>query len=226
VKNQFLLIIIAASFLSCAAVRRFEELESRVDNFEQELKETNKDVEFLSRKLSALQNATEELAQKLKQNLKAFEDIDVAPAVASPPSGIPENFLIEDRQRASTESLRVRAALYNFLNAITLGEFSKALSLSETTRTISLVAQEIVDFWLVDCLIRLNDYKQALQASAVFIQNYENHPRIPYVLLRQASIFSSLGDKQASEITLRKLIKDYPKSPESEIAKKALSAKN
>jgi TolA-binding protein len=226
VKKQIILVTMLTILNSCTFVQRFENLENQIENLQQELKETNKDLDFLAKKVRSLQSATEELAKNLRQNLKLLEDLDVAPVTSSPPQGIPENFLIEDRQKASLEGLRTKASIYTFLNKITTGDFVNAITLAEELRKSSPVAQEIANFWLIDCFLRVNELRKALDASIFFIQNYKAHPRLPYVLLRQASIFTSLNDKKAAEVTLRKLINDYPKSQEAEIARKLLNVKN
>jgi TolA-binding protein len=96
------------------------------------------------------------------------------------------------------------------------GKFADSVSLLENASEQTQGSDKAgpVLFWLGVAHDGLLDNKGALRAYAESISQYPKSHRAPASLLRQSEVFVRLGDKKTAQLSLRKLIDDYPKSPE------------
>ena len=77
-------------------------------------------------------------------------------------------------------------------------------------------------FWIGECYMSLGQFEQAILAYQDVMKKYGKGNKIPASMLRQAIAFYEIKDKTSAKLLLNKLIKQYPKSKEAEIAKKKL----
>jgi len=66
------------------------------------------------------------------------------------------------------------------------------------------------------------DYEKAILEYEKVIKHYPQGDKVPSALLKQGFAFLNLGDRVDAKILFRKVIKEYPRSPQAEIATKKL----
>ena len=77
-------------------------------------------------------------------------------------------------------------------------------------------------FWIGECYMSLGKFEQAILAYQDVMKKYRKGNKVPGSMLRQAIAFYEIKDKTSAKLLLNKLIKQYPKSKEADIAKKKL----
>ena len=77
-------------------------------------------------------------------------------------------------------------------------------------------------FWIGECYMALGQFEQAILAYQNVMKKYGKGNKVPGSMLRQAIAFYEIKDKTSAKLLLNKLIKQYPKSKEADIAKKKL----
>lgn len=77
-------------------------------------------------------------------------------------------------------------------------------------------------FWIGEIYYREKWYEKAILEYQKVIENYPRGNKVRASLLKQGLAFYKLGDKANARLILRELLKKYPKSNESKIAKKIL----
>ncbi len=77
-------------------------------------------------------------------------------------------------------------------------------------------------FWIGECYMSLGQFEQAILAYQDVMKKYGKGNKIPSSMLRQAIAFYEIKDKTSAKLLLNKLIKQYPKSKEADIARKKL----
>jgi TolA-binding protein len=104
------------------------------------------------------------------------------------------------------------------------GKYADAVPLFENAADQSRSNSQAgpVLFWLGVAHDGLLDNKGALRAYAESVSQYPKNHRAPASLLRQSDIFVRLGDKNTAKLSLKKLVEDFPKSPEAVEAKDRL----
>lgn len=211
----------------CTVADRFTQLEQKVETLEIKQREIESNIEYLGDRSNRLYMALEELSGKVRQNLASLSELDVSLDMRQPPRSVPETFLRQDQQLANSQGLSLRAELFRLLNSITAGNFSETLIASQKLRGKPLPddISHMVNFWEFFSLVELRDIRQALSKSQDFITKFPNSERLPYVMFRQAGLFEALGDNRARNITLEKLVKDFPKSVEAQEARKIIGKK-
>ena len=71
--------------------------------------------------------------------------------------------------------------------------------------------------------MNLKQYEKAILAFQEVIKKYPRGNKVPNALLRQAMAFLEIKDTTSSKLLLRKIIKNYPRSSEAEIARRKLA---
>ncbi|RMG66515.1 MAG: tol-pal system protein YbgF, partial [Nitrospirae bacterium] len=77
-------------------------------------------------------------------------------------------------------------------------------------------------YWIGESYYKEGNYEDAILAYDALIKNYKDSNKIAAAKLKQAYAFLQIGDKNATEIILKEIIKNYPKSEEANLAKKKL----
>jgi tol-pal system protein YbgF len=78
-------------------------------------------------------------------------------------------------------------------------------------------------YWIGETYFKTKDYEEAILAYQKLIDLPGWHPQKPSAMLKQAQAFLAIGDKEAAQIILKRLIKDYPNTPQAVEARNLLS---
>jgi TolA-binding protein len=142
-----------------------------------------------------------------------------------PPSGVPPRLLENDEQEAHALPSAVGSRLLEGFRLLRDGKFLDAVPVLKS----SLDAAGDGDgaavslFWLGVAYDGVHDDRNALFAYNQVVTRFGSSPRAPSALLRQAQVFDRLGDVSTAQVTLEKLRKDFPSSPEARVAQGRLS---
>ena len=157
----------------------------------------------------------------LKQNISNLQ------RRVPPPAIVPAAVLDDDDAMAQRMSRpEVAKALGEALAKIREGSFADALPLLEEAYAKNYGEQGTVEivFWEAVAFEGLGENRKALEAYGQLVTAFPENPRKKLALLRQAAVFVRMGDKHTAELTLRKLIGDYPKSSEAQQAQERLKS--
>lgn len=77
-------------------------------------------------------------------------------------------------------------------------------------------------YWIGEAYYGEKKYENAILQFNDILKAHPDHNKAPAALLKQALGFQALGDKESSQALLKKLIKQYPKTPEAKKAKERL----
>ena len=77
-------------------------------------------------------------------------------------------------------------------------------------------------FWIGECHRALAKYEEAILAYQRAINGYPKGNKVPAAMLHQAFAFEKIDDKTTANLVLKKLVKNFPKTKEAEIARKRL----
>jgi len=77
-------------------------------------------------------------------------------------------------------------------------------------------------FWIGDCEYKLSRFEEAILEYQKVISKFPKSNKVPDALLKQGFAFARLGDRESAKIVLKKLIKQYPSTPQAKAAKKQL----
>ena len=80
-------------------------------------------------------------------------------------------------------------------------------------------------FWIGECHRTQQQYKEAILAYQGVINGYPKGNKVPSAMLHQALSFEKINDETTANLVFKKLLKDFPKSKEAEIARKILKQK-
>ena len=77
-------------------------------------------------------------------------------------------------------------------------------------------------YWVGEAYFAQGDYNRSVIELNEVLVKYPQNDRLPGVLLALASAFEQQGDRLDAKLVLQKLISEYPKSEEAEIARRKL----
>lgn len=165
-------------------------------------------------------------ARKVGTSLSALEkDLTAIRKRLPPPEGVPQSELEADEGWAITNLSEEQGRIFlDALGFLREGKFSEAFPLLETVRNQMQDGDKggPVLFWLGITSDGLSDRKSALLAYSQCFEKFPRNHRAPAALLRQAEVFLKLADRKTAELSLKKLIKDYPKATEAKVARERL----
>jgi TolA-binding protein len=179
-------------------------------------------VRQLSGSIEEVQYATD---QKLGRTIESMQgDLSSLRKRVPPPSIVPENLLIQDEQSVSALPSELVEPISKGLEALRQGDFNRALAFWDESLDLAIGTdwEVLTQFWRAVCLEGLTRPSEAVQEYVAIIKRNPRSPRAPAALFRQATLLERLGDRKAAQITFNKLISDYPKSSEADVARKAL----
>jgi tol-pal system protein YbgF len=78
-------------------------------------------------------------------------------------------------------------------------------------------------FWIAETYFAERKYEDAILSYENFIKKYRTNDKVRTAMLKQGYSFIELGDKKTGKVILEKLIEKYPRSTETELAKKKLA---
>lgn len=207
-------------------VRRIDKNVSDLRNFQAE---QTSEIAALQTELRNLVGRVEELEylqrarlgsdiSQLKNNLSSLQQKE-------PPAIVPMPTLEADEQLARRlPRVEVGTSFADALAKIRQGAFSEALPLLQRAYEKNFGEEGTVEivFWRGVAYEGLGENRRALEAYGQMITDFPEHPRKALALLRQGSVFIRLGDFRTAELSFRKLIGEYPRSPEASQAKQRL----
>jgi tol-pal system protein YbgF len=77
-------------------------------------------------------------------------------------------------------------------------------------------------FWIGECYYFEKKYEKAIVEYDKVVKNYPDGNKVPYALLKQGLSFQKLGDKASAKLLLQQVIRDFPNTSQSRIARKNL----
>ncbi len=77
-------------------------------------------------------------------------------------------------------------------------------------------------FWIGECYYFEKKYEKAIVEYEKVTKNFPEGNKTPYALLKQGLSFLKLGDKASAKLLLQQVIKDYPNTSQSRIARAKL----
>lgn len=227
----FLLFVASSGCASYDLGKKVSRLERRIDDmsaFQQEQTET---INSLDSQVKLLSGRLEELEfgqhKRMGGDLNALkEDISALRKRVPPPTAVPVAELEADEVWANQLPAETAQIFMDALGALRDGRFADALPLlqSAAEQADSDDKAGVVLFWQGVAYDGLSDNKGALRSYAEVVARFPKSVRAPGSLLRQSDVLMRLGDKATAKDSLKKLIKDYPKSPEAHVAKERLNA--
>jgi TolA-binding protein len=141
-----------------------------------------------------------------------------------PPPGVPTAELEADESWASTLPDETKRIFLDALGMLREGKFADAVPLLdnvvEQSRSTDKAGAAL--FWLGVAHDGALDNRSALRAYSEVVSLHPKSHRAPASLARQAEVFVRLGDRKTAQLSLQKLLEDYPKSPEAVEAKERL----
>jgi TolA-binding protein len=179
-------------------------------------------IKLLAGRLEELEFAQ---SRKIGTDITALkDDLSALRKRIPPPAGVPTAELEADEVWSNRLNDEVRKLFNDALGMIREGKFGDAVSLLENAaeQTEGTEYAGPVLFWLGVTFDGLLDNKGALRSYAASVSQYPKSHRAAASLLRQADVFVRLGDKKTAQLSLKKLIDDYPKAPEVVEAKERL----
>ena len=211
-------------FSGCAAYdlgKKVSRLERSVSDLRALQAEQTESLNSLDSQLNLVAGRLEELEfsqnKRLGTDLTALkDDLSALRKRIPPPPGVPTAELESDESWAKGLPDESQRLFLDALGMIREGKFADSVSLLENASEQTQGSDKAgpVLFWLGVAHDGLLDNKGALRAYAESISQYPKSHRAPASLLRQSEVFVRLGDKKTAQLSLRKLIDDYPKSPE------------
>jgi TolA-binding protein len=182
---------------------------------------------------SALLGRVEEMEHSQRTKIDSAvsslrNEVDTLTRRVPPPSGVPEDLLDQDVVIAGSLAPEIGSRFQKGLDLVRVGKFNESVSVLQSAldASVGMAHTAQIYFWLGVCYQQLRDFKNALRAFNEVVTGYPSSERLPSALLRQALVFKDLGDVTTYEVTLRKLIKDFPRSAESRRAQSLLGNKN
>jgi tol-pal system protein YbgF len=77
-------------------------------------------------------------------------------------------------------------------------------------------------FWIGECYYFEKKYEKAIVEYDKVVKNYPDGNKVPYALLKQGLSFEKLGDKASAKLLLQQVIRDFPNTSQSRIARTKL----
>lgn len=192
-------------------------------------REQRSDLEALDSQLKLIEGRLEQLElgthKTLGADLSALkQDISSLRRRVPPPAAVPVAELEADEVWANQLPAESAQIFMDAMGALREGRFEDALPLLQAASEQADSAEKagVVLFWQGVAYDGLRDNKGALRSYAEVVGRFPKSRRAPSSLLRQSEVLVRLGDKATARDSLKKLIKDYPKSPEASDAKERL----
>lgn len=79
-------------------------------------------------------------------------------------------------------------------------------------------------FWLGECYYKEGDYEKAILEYEKVLSRYPKGNKVPAALLKEGLAFLALGDELTGRYLLERLLKEFPSSPEADLAREKLKA--
>jgi len=152
--------------------------------------------------------------------------IEVPPAGprVPPPAIVPVTTLEADEALVATLPADVAQRFAAGLARVRSGAFAEAIAVLQETLDVSFGnewAANVV-FWIGISQEGLGDSRRAVSTYIDLVSRFPRHERTPLALFRQGSALIRDGNSKAAQLAFRKLIADFPRSPEASRARERL----
>lgn len=192
--------------------------------------EQTESINSLDSQIKLMAGRIEELefsqGRKLGSDLSALkDDVSALRKRIPPPAGVPIAELEADEAWAEKLADETKRIFLDGLALVREGKYADAAPLFENAAAqVRSEAGPVgpILFWLGVAYDGLSDNKGALRSYAESVGQYPKSHRAPTSLMRQSDVFVRLGDTKTAQLSLKKLIDDYPKAPEALEAKDRL----
>ena len=77
-------------------------------------------------------------------------------------------------------------------------------------------------YWIGECYYSEKQYQNSIETFQQVLNRYPSGNKTPNAMLKQAAAFQQIGDRTAARILYERLIDQFPKSPQAQIAKQKL----
>lgn len=226
VMKRLVFVILAFCFSGCVQKSEFNELEKTVRELQTTQADTVTQLSATQDRLREIQGQLEEMGHKQATQIGSEvsslkEDLQTLRRRIPPPPIVPSSALEQDESAARRFTQSIAEQFDNGFLRLREGRFADALSIFTTLTQDPMAVDSLplAYFWLGVTHDGLTEYRNSLAAYNEVVTRYKNHYRAPLSLLRQAGAIEKLGDPKAVQAVLKKLIAEYPTSPEARIAK-------
>lgn len=213
----------------CASSQKISRVERRMEDLSEIQREQRADLEALDGQLKLIEGRLEQLElgthKTMGADLSALkEDVSSLRRRVPPPATVPVAELEADEVWANSLPPETAQIFMDALAALRDGRFEDALPLLQRAAEEADSGEKgsMVLFWQGVSYDGLRDNKGALRSYAEVVGRFPKSKRAPTSLLRQSDVLVRLGDKATARDSLKKLVKDYPRSPEAVEAKEKL----
>lgn len=220
----FLLALIL--FTGCVPKSDFDQLKNTVKELQTSHADTVSQLSMTQERLREIQGQLEEMGHKQTTQIgtevsSLKEDLQSLRRRIPPPPIVPSSALEQDENAAKRFEQLTAEQFDNGFLRLREGKFAEALSIFTALSQDSSSPESLplAFFWLGVTHDGLSEYRNSLADYNEVVSRYKNHYRAPLSLLRQAGAIEKLGDPKAVQAVLKKLIAEYPTSPEARIAK-------
>lgn len=211
--------------------KRFDRLEASQKDLRSLQSEQTTQLDAVQADLRTLQGRLEEL--EFSQNRKIGGEMDQLKSQLTslrrrvpPPAVVPAALLDQDENLVANMPPELGSRFAEALTNIREGKFSDAIPLLQSVLDGGVGKDFSANtlFWLGVCYDGVSDSKNALLAYNQIVSVYPSHLLVPTALYRQAGVLERIRDTKTATIILRKLIADFPRSPEAAQARDRLKS--
>ncbi len=198
----------------------FQSVNGRIDDLAQENRNGREEMQLakedMGLQLTSLENRVSEMEKKLDNVQGAVP----APGLTPPPGQDQAQQQKPALEQVTPEQLYEQAL--GFIR--TDNRFKDGRTLLEEFVSKYPQNQLYVNalYWIGESYYGDKEYEMAILQFQDVISKYGKHPKASAAMLKQALAFNALGDGQNASTTMKKLIEEYPDSPQAESAKKFL----
>lgn len=246
--KKILVIFVAVLLSACSSQNKKEvsRLDSGISDLRNYQAEQTTQISALQSQLHRLQGRVEELEYLLKKRgqMAAPSADSMAPNAGAsqgygqqaeaprpkpvPPSVVPLSALEDDETFARSLPANPSRNFSQALLRIREGNFRESLTLLQQMIQAGERSEWLpnVLFWLGVTYEGLGEEKNALRAYNDVVVQFPRHKRVPLALYRQAGALKAMGDSKSSALFLKKIITDYPDSPEAARARDELKSRS
>lgn len=219
--------------------REFSFVQGSMEGLDRKATQAGADLETANDKIASMEErvkAIEESAQSILEGFKAAEGADGGASTEETATLRQRLAGLEERLAAVETRVAVEGvgepskdpeALYLEGYQLTMDEdFATA---EKTFRTFlkkhpTHKFAENAQYWLAETFYSRGDWERAIIEFDKVIKNYPGGDKVPAAMLKQGFSFDRLGSTAEARVLLQEVVDKYPKSRESDLAKKRLES--